>query len=202
MATVGNDRMIVGRTAATTTAGCSWSATRPVSGSPSWACGSTTASWCAGPRCRPERVRLRESGHLHRLLSEGVPAQAHRGPGRVLRLEAGLDTVSAWIRLQRNGANGFDDEAATPVWVPAARSPELRAAAPTTGSGGYGALLIRKGAATRSCRCHRRPARSADLARITLTPSGFMRWGSSACTSTDLCSHRPSGTAETARRHR
>lgn len=32
--------------------------------------------------------------------------------------EAGLDTVSAWIRLQRNGAGGVDDEAVTPVWVP------------------------------------------------------------------------------------
>jgi len=31
--------------------------------------------------------------------------------------EAGLDTVSAWIRLQRNGSHGVDDEAATPVWV-------------------------------------------------------------------------------------
>ena len=30
----------------------------------------------------------------------------------------GLDTVSAWIRLQRAGAGVVDDEAATPVWVP------------------------------------------------------------------------------------
>jgi len=30
----------------------------------------------------------------------------------------GLDTVSAWIRLQRAGAVVVDDEAATPVWVP------------------------------------------------------------------------------------
>ena len=30
----------------------------------------------------------------------------------------GLDTVSAWIRLQHAGLDSVDDEAATPVWVP------------------------------------------------------------------------------------